>query len=279
LKFYEHLETSHSPHTFKRYKATIEALRRFAGSDENIDVDLANSFISSLAKRRVGRSELVYAYAIKGLFEFVGDPKAEQINIPRPTEPIVDNPPFLYPQDVKLLIERASEITGLRVLSPAIAVSYDLALRFGECANLKKTDFSRSTFKIKVVREKQRHPVQQILDLSPDVAELLISYLDERKDKEPWLFVTDAQHRQLSINQQKLFPIVCERLGIRDRATGAAPTWHILRHTRLTWMIAEGKSIEEVAKFAGHASIASTLKYLNICTFHGLGIYEKLRRA
>jgi integrase len=257
---------------------TIEALRRYAGSDDKIDVDLANSFIAELAKRKkFGRSELVYAYAIKGLFEFVGDPRAEQINIPRPSEPILDSPPFLYPEDVELLISKANDVLGSEVFSPAIAVSYDLALRFGECANLKRADFSRNTLMVKVVREKQKQPMQQVLKLSPNVAEILIDYLDKRRDKEPWLFVTDKQHRQLSINQQKMFPILCERLGIRDRATGAKPTWHILRHTRLTWMVAEGKSIAEVAKFAGHASIASTLKYLNLCTFYGLGAYAKLR--
>jgi integrase len=276
LNFYRHLETSHSKHTYMQYKWVIEQLRAFAGSDDRITVDLANKYISTLIKDRghVSRTEYVYAHAIKALFEYAGE-KAEQIDIPKITTAMLDNPSFLYKEDVQTLIEKGNEVMGVSWLSSAIAVGYDLALRWGECANLTRSDYAPETGMLKVVREKQKIPMQQILPLSPDVNNLLKEYLSKRKDRVKWLFVTDDQYVRLTGWQRLLFTKLCDMLGIVDRASGKIPTWHILRHTRLTWMVADGKSLAEVAKFAGHANPASTMKYLNLCTFYGLGVYKK----
>jgi integrase len=276
LNFYRHLETSHSKYTYQQYKWVIEQLRAFAGSDDRITVDLANKYISTLIKNKgkVSRTEYVYAHAIKSLFEYAGE-KAEQIDIPKATVAILDNPSFLYKEDVQTLIENGNKVMGVSWLSPAIAVSYDLALRWGECANLTRSDYSPETGMLKVVREKQKIPMQQILPLSPSVNSLLKEYLSNRKDRSKLLFVTDSQYVKLTGWQRLLFTKLCDKLGIVDRASGKTPTWHILRHTRLTWLVAEGKSLAEVAKFAGHANPSSTLKYMNICTFYGLGVYKK----
>jgi integrase len=246
-------------------------------------VDVANQFLLEKAhrggKKDFNASDIVYAYAVRGLLEYAGDPGFKRINIPRVMR--LDNPPFLNPPDVVEIVKHAPEMTGKKVMKPSISLSHELALRFGECASIKREDFNLKTQKCRFVREKQRNPLVQVLDVLDPAFQHVKEYLEWRtRDKSPWLFATDVQRAQLSINEQKLFPNVCKNLGIDDKSgSGKLCTWHILRHTRLTWMIAQGGSIGEVAKFAGHTNVNSTLRYLNICTFYGLGVYGSMKKG
>ena len=269
-KYYEYLDLSKSRHTLASYRLTIENYRKQYG-DDNLTIDTANNFITKQIKQKgLTRSIIVRAYALFGLFKYGNEPDYLHINIPRVV--ISDNPAFLYPEDIDKII---SEAIGL--LKPLTAYSFDLALRFGEAANSKKADFKLATYKAKVQREKQRNPQEQVLDVRPKYAGIVKEYLEKRKDSNEYLFVTNTLSRKISINEQHDFAYLCnETLKLKDRSDSGEPIrFHILRHTRLTWMIANGKSIEETAKFAGHTSVTSTMKYLNLASFNGLGIFKK----
>ena len=266
-----------NPNTAKRYTASINNLRKYAVSDDKINTDLVNEYLGTFRKEIRGtsmptRSSIVYAYAIVDMFKFVGDKDVRYINVPTGVL-IEDNPAYLFKDDIDDLIKHTKGC-----IRPAIALSHDLALRFGECAMLERSDFNHSSLKCRVIRLKQKNPTVHILNVNKNVAEIIKEYTSKRRDSSPYLFTTDSQHKQLSINQQMEFPKICKNLNIEDRAeSGLKSTWHILRHTRLTWMIADGRSIEETAKFAGHRNTSSTLKYLNIAVFNGLGIYDKTK--
>jgi len=271
-KYYEYLDLDKSPHTYASYKRTIEAYRKEYG-DNNLSVDTANDFIKKQIKQRgQNRTVVVIAYALFGLFEYSSEPNYKHISIPRVT--ISDEPSFLYPEEIDLIISQAKG-----VLSPLIAYSYDLALRFGEAVNTKRSDFKLSTFKAKVTREKQRNPMEQVLDVNPKYGNIVKEYLEKRKDSSEYLFVSDVLSRKLSINEQHSFAKLCnETLKLKDRSESGKPIrFHILRHTRLTWLAAAGKSNIEISKFAGHISTSSTLKYINLCSFNGLGIFKSVK--
>jgi integrase/recombinase XerD len=64
--------------------------------------------------------------------------------------------------------------------------------------------------------------------------------------------------------------------GIADRSGVRRFTTHTLRHLRLTDLARAGWGIHEIAQFAGHRSLQTTLLYIHLS---GRDLAEKLERT
>ena len=106
---------------------------------------------------------------------------------------------------------------------------------------------------------------------------LYVNYLTERRElsraRGP-LFLSDSNRNRaqpISIwTWSKVIKGIAERSGVMQLST------HTVRHLRLTDLAKSGWDIHEIATFAGHRSVESTLQYIHLS---GGELASKLERG
>jgi len=101
----------------------------------------------------------------------------------------------------------------------------------------------------------------RVMYLSRSVADRLQAHLDERVPDDPDALVFTAPKGGV-LDPNNLRNQVWEK--VREAAgIPASITWHNLRHTCGSLMVASGVSLPEVKEYLGHASLVTTEKYLH----------------
>jgi site-specific recombinase XerD len=130
----------------------------------------------------------------------------------------------------------------------------DTGLRSGELSRVQLTDLDFADRSVRVdcacKGRKERH-----VWFSPDSARKIKAYLRSRRKGSPYLFITRSNR---PIGGSYLLHMV-KHLG-RDAGIQGL-TVHRLRHTALTMLAEAGMSPILLQKFAGHASISTTMIY------------------
>jgi integrase/recombinase XerD len=145
------------------------------------------------------------------------------------------------------------------------ALSYDAALRRHELVTLDTTDIDPAHRLIRIRAEHAKNRCERVVPYSAPTAQLYTSYLHERRAisraRGP-LFLSVSNRnagRALSIwSWSKTVADVARVSGVRRFTT------HTLRHLCLTDLARAGWDIHEIATFAGHRSLASTLLYIHL---------------
>jgi len=145
------------------------------------------------------------------------------------------------------------------------AVSYDAALRRHELVTLDTTDIDPAHRLIRIRAEHAKNRCERVVPYSAPTGQLYTSYLHERRAisraRGP-LFLSVSNRnagRALSIwSWSKIVADVARVSGVLRFTT------HTLRHLCLTDLARAGWDIHEIATFAGHRSLASTLLYIHL---------------
>lgn len=145
------------------------------------------------------------------------------------------------------------------------ALSYDAALRRHELVTLDTTDIDPAHRLIRIRAEHAKNRCERVVPYSAPTAQLYTSYLHERRAisraRGP-LFLSVSNRnagRALSIwSWSKIVADVARVSGVLRFTT------HTLRHLCLTDLARAGWDIHEIATFAGHRSLASTLLYIHV---------------
>jgi site-specific recombinase XerD len=145
------------------------------------------------------------------------------------------------------------------------ALSYDAALRRHELLTLDITDIDPAHRLIRIRAEHAKNRCERVVPYSGPTAQLYISYLHERRAisraRGP-LFLSVSNRnagRALSIwSWSKTVAGIARVSGVLRFTT------HTLRHLCLTDLARAGWDIHEIATFAGHRSLASTLLYIHL---------------
>jgi site-specific recombinase XerD len=145
------------------------------------------------------------------------------------------------------------------------ALSYDAALRRQELVTLDTTDIDPAHRLIRIRAEQAKNRCERVVPYSAPTAQLYTSYLRERRAisraRGP-LFLSVSNRnagRGLSIwSWSKTVAGVARVSGVLRFTT------HTLRHLCLTDLARAGWDIHEIATFAGHRSLASTLLYIHL---------------
>lgn len=145
------------------------------------------------------------------------------------------------------------------------ALSYDAALRRHELVTLETTDIDPAHRVIRIRAEHAKNRCERVVPYSAPTAQLYTSYLHERRAisraRGP-LFLSVSNRnagRALSIwSWSKTVAGVARVSGVVRFTT------HTLRHLCLTDLARAGWDIHEIATFAGHRSLASTLLYIHL---------------
>lgn len=146
-----------------------------------------------------------------------------------------------------------------------LAMSYDAALRREELCLLETADIdpSRRTLRIRAETTKNRR--SRVLPYSVTTGELFAIYLEERRKlsrSRGRLFLSESRRNRsapLSIwTWSKVVTGIARKAGL----TGFSP--HTLRHLCLTDLARANWDIHEIATFAGHRNVETTMIYVHL---------------
>ncbi len=158
-----------------------------------------------------------------------------------------------------------------------LAMSYDAALRREEICSLETTDIDPAHRMLRIRAEKTKNRTERIVPYSPATSELFSRYLVIRRElsrERGALFLSESgrNHGQpISIwTWSKAIARVSERCNL-PRFTP-----HSLRHLCLTDLARANWDIHEIATFAGHRSIQTTVLYVHLS---GRDLANKLARG
>ena len=158
-----------------------------------------------------------------------------------------------------------------------LALSYDAALRREELCTLDTSDFDPAHSVITIRAENTKFRRGRVVPYSAATAELLRAYLARRRDltrnRGP-LFISESRRNRAQPLSVWMWSKVVENISRRSGVLEF--TTHTSRHLCLTDLARANWDIHEIATFAGHRSIQTTLIYIHLC---GRELAAKLARG
>jgi integrase/recombinase XerD len=146
-----------------------------------------------------------------------------------------------------------------------LAFAYDAGLRREELCSLCTDDIDPSRRMIRVRAENTKGRRDRIVPYSAASGALLAEYLDHRRTFAPKrgrLFLSESRRNYSSpISIWSWSKII---LRLARRAGVPRFTTHTLRHLCLTDLARAGWDIHEIATFAGHRSVQTTILYIHL---------------
>jgi integrase/recombinase XerC len=169
-------------------------------------------------------------------------------------------------REVLAAIDRRSE-RGLRDYA-LLSLMVIGGLRQNEVVNANVGDFCRGADGGAILRlqsDDRRAERDLAIELPPPAASAILDYLSRRRelgDPTAPLFASTSNNRiQRRLSVRGIYGIVRERLSPVGNNSGA-PTVQSLRAAAITLALHSGKPLQEVQRFARHATIAATLAYV-----------------
>lgn len=144
-------------------------------------------------------------------------------------------------------------------------LAYDGALRRNELVTLRLDDFDFAARQAVIRAEQAKGGYPRTIVYSPATSSLLRSYLPERRDLvpgTPLVFLSKSPRNRASPVGGYTWGLVAAALAREANVPGFST--HTLRHLRLTDLARAGLDITEIAKFAGHRSLATTMLYIHL---------------
>ena len=161
-----------------------------------------------------------------------------------------------------LLATACSEPVRNRLM---LAFAYDCALRREELCSLATGDIDPARRHLRVRAETTKTKRERVVPYSMVSADLYMAYLAERRrlgtSRGP-LFLSESTPNRAAPMTKWTWSKVVRRLALR--AGVPMLTTHSFRHLCLTDLARAGWDIQEIASFAGHRSIQSTLLYIHL---------------
>jgi site-specific recombinase XerD len=159
-----------------------------------------------------------------------------------------------------------------------LALAYDAALRREELCALEVGDVDVARRLLRVRAETTKGRIRErVAPYSAPTGELYAAYVRERRmlsrERGPLFISASQRNRGKPISIWTWSKVVA---GIAARAGVPRFSTHTLRHLCLTDLARAGWDIHEIAQFAGHRSVQTTLQYIHLS---GRDLAAKLERG
>ncbi len=144
-------------------------------------------------------------------------------------------------------------------------LAYDGALRRNEVVTLRLDDFDFSARQVAVRPENSKGGYGRTVIYSPTTGSLLSDYLTQRRSlapRSPCLFISASPRNAGRPVGGYTWGLLAATLAREADVPGFST--HTLRHLRLTDLARAGLDIKELARFAGHRSLESTMTYIHL---------------
>ncbi len=146
-----------------------------------------------------------------------------------------------------------------------LLLAYDGALRREELVTLEISHFDFAYRQVRICAEHAKNRRERIVGYSSTTSRLLDAYLHQRRalSTQPGRLFLSTSHRNPA---QPLSLIMWSKIveGIADRAELPRFTTHTPRHLRLTHMARAHMDLHQIATYAGHASLDTTMRYIHL---------------
>ncbi len=158
-----------------------------------------------------------------------------------------------------------------------LCLAYDGALRREEVVTLEIGDFDVAYRQIHIRPEAAKGRRSRIVGYSEIASRLLSQYLQRRRELSTSagpLFLSES-HRHFAgplslVMWSKIVERVADHVGLPNFTT------HTVRHLRLTHLARAGLDVHQIALYAGHASIETTLQYIHLA---GIELTEAVNKS
>lgn len=159
-----------------------------------------------------------------------------------------------------------------------VALAYDGALRREELAQLAVEDFEPAYRLIHLRAETTKSQRSREVSFGAATSQLFMAYLQERRriagrTGGRLLLSTSRRNYGAPLGPSSWSKIVT-RIGRRASVTRLSP--HTFRHLRLTDLARAEWTIDQIAQYAGHRDLSTTMRYIHLS---GRELAAKLRRA
>jgi integrase/recombinase XerD len=146
-----------------------------------------------------------------------------------------------------------------------LALAYDCALRRGELCAVATGDFDPAYHTITIRAETTKTGCGRCLPYSPETSDLFANYLAERRSlgtvRGPLFLSTSTRNRGAPLSLWTWSKVV---QGLALRSGVSKLSTHSFRHLCLTDLARTGWEAHEIATFAGHRNIQTTLIYIHL---------------
>jgi len=157
------------------------------------------------------------------------------------------------------------------------ALGYDAALRREELCSIQVCDIDPAHRTLRIRAEVTKNRLERVVPYSVHSSGLYQQYLQERRhlgNGRDRLFLSSSRRNRGKPLSRWTWSKTTKQLSEESGVDGF--TTHTLRHLRLTDLARAGWDVHEIATFAGHRSIQTTLGYIHLS---GRDLAEKLERT
>jgi len=238
-----------SNRTIRQYLNVVKLVESAYGKPlREVTLDEIFRFLAGLTPQ----SRFAYAVALRSVLKSIGREDYARVKIPRAP----------YRRYVVIEEEKVKEIcldlagSDLK-LATAIALTYELALRVSELANMKLKDIDMDGWVATVERIKVRL-VQRLPIISDWVRTLVFRYVGLHPRHTDYLIYSRKKPYKYSVSTLSwLITKTLRDYGLEAKA-------HDLRHSRATNLLRMGLDLRALQIFLGHSSIAMTERYTHL---------------
>ena len=146
-----------------------------------------------------------------------------------------------------------------------LLLAYDGALRREELVRLEVDDFDFAYRQIRVQAEHAKNRRERIVGYEKTTSRLLQAYLRQRRSlstKHGPLFLSESHRNASSPLALVTWSKVVQKLAVRAELPRF--TTHTPRHLRLTHMARAHMDLHQIATYAGHKSLTTTMLYIHL---------------
>ncbi len=158
-----------------------------------------------------------------------------------------------------------------------LLMAYDGALRREELVRLEVSDFDFAYQQIRVRAEHAKNGCERIVGYGKATSRLLQAYLRQRRalsDKRGPLFLSESHRNASTPLALVTWSKIVQKLA--QRAALPRFTTHTPRHLRLTHMARARLDLHQIATYAGHKSLTTTMLYIHLS---GVELTEAVTRS
>jgi len=281
LEFLRH-EKNASFHTINNYRRDLEQFAVFCQKNKvslkKVEPTFLRSYLATLYERELKKSSIARKLAaLRSFFRFcqrqgfIGYNPAEVLASPRLEKKV---PTFLTEEEINRFLDRPSGTRPLDKRDEALLeLLYATGIRVSELVGINLEDLNLSH---RFIRVRGKGKKERLVPFGTKAEKKIRNYLKcrwqiNRGEVEPEPLFLNYRGRRLSVRSvQRVVDKAIKRAALRRKISP-----HSLRHSFASHLLSRGADLRVIQELLGHASLATTQKYIHLDLKRLLEVYSK----
>lgn len=251
----------YSEHTIKAYRITVERALAFCKLHyKKISTQDLKKFLLHLQREKKCSLRSIHRHinALRTFYRLFEMDTADKIQLPKVEKTL---PTFLNFGEMETLLNSIFNTRDLAI----VRLLYASGLRVSELIHLDQDSIEGNSIRVLSGKGKK----ERVVFVDDGTLSLIETYLSERTDEDPALFVNQRGKRLTDRYVEILVKRHAQRAGIKKKVTP-----HTLRHTFATHLLQNKANIMVIKDLLGHASLSTTQIYTHVTDEYKKEIYE-----